>query len=239
MAMSRMHGDSDGYRFFLDAWGQAIVTGAITLIPTRYYPRWLRHALIWGFPATGAVAICYFAAKPQHLANLGERFGAGFQPTGEGAGARPALAEQGAVTGQDAVADAGAESGQDAVADAGAESGQDAGAEVGGACGQDAVADAGADAGQDAVADAGAESGQSAVPEHVAGAGASESLPAGKNVLMTAAVGGPIAAAFSGVLAGAFWADEKIERGLRRARVPAPRVVMGIAAAAEIGRAHV
>ncbi|HLS13211.1 MAG TPA: hypothetical protein VK095_01730 [Beutenbergiaceae bacterium] len=191
-----MHGDSDGYRFFLDAWGQAIVTGAITLIPTRYYPRWLRHALIWGFPATGAVAICYFAAKPQHLANLGERFGAGFQPTGEGAGARPALAEQGAVTGQDAVADAGAESGQDAVADAGA------------------------------------ESGQSAVPEHVAGAGASESLPAGKNVLMTAAVGVPIAAAFSGVLAGAFWADEKIERGLRRARVPAPRVVMGIAAAA-------
>src|SRR5690625_4311532 len=227
MAMSRMHGDSDGYRFFLDAWGQAIVTGAITLIPTRYYPRWLRHALIWGFPATGAVAICYFAAKPQHLANLGERFGAGFQPTGEGAGARPALAEQGAVTGQDAVADAGAESGQDAVADAGAESGQDA------------VADAGAESGQDAVADAGAESGQSAVPEHVAGAGASESLPAGKKGLMTAAVGVPIAAAFSGVLAGAFWADEKIERGLRRARVPAPRVVMGIAAAAEIGRAHV
>src|SRR5690625_3020770 len=47
-----------------------------------------------------------------------------------------------------------------------------------------------------------------------------------------AAVGGAVGAAFTSVLAVSFWADEKIEQGLRRAKVPFPRVAMGIAAGA-------
>lgn len=151
-----MHRDADGYSFVRDAWGQAVVAGALTLIPPRNYLRWLRRALSWGLPATGAVAFGYFAAEPRNLARLGERFGAESEGTGGKAGA------------------------------------------------------------------------QGAVPE----AGDSESLPPAKKVLIAGAVGLPIAAVATGLLAGAFWADEKIEHGLRRGHVPVPRVVMGIAAAA-------
>lgn len=52
------------------------------------------------------------------------------------------------------------------------------------------------------------------------------------NPVAVTAVGGAVGAAFTAVLAVSFWADEKIEQGLRRAKVPCPRVAMGIAAGA-------
>lgn len=44
---------------------QATVTGALTLIPTRKYPTWLRHSLIWG-PAVACLAgSVYLIANPK------------------------------------------------------------------------------------------------------------------------------------------------------------------------------
>lgn len=44
------------YRFSKDPWGQAVAVGALTLIPARKYPAWLRQTIIWT-PAVAATAI--------------------------------------------------------------------------------------------------------------------------------------------------------------------------------------
>lgn len=66
-------------------------------------------------------------------------------------------------------------------------------------------------------------------PDH-----ASRAEPPGglRGAVLTMVPTAPIAAALSASMAAAFWADEKIERGLRRMRLPFPRAVMGAAAAA-------
>ncbi len=55
--------------------GQAALTGALTLIPARKYPRWLQRTLIWGFPVASGIGFGYLAANPETLDKLGERFG--------------------------------------------------------------------------------------------------------------------------------------------------------------------
>lgn len=37
----------NGYSFSRDPWGQTAVVGALTLIPARKYPAWLRQTMIW------------------------------------------------------------------------------------------------------------------------------------------------------------------------------------------------
>lgn len=118
---------------------QAVATGALTLIPARNYPRWLRTTLIWGPPVAATVYGAYLVKNPEHRAALIQRF-----EDAESADQIDALSR----------------------------------------------------------------------PEVVL-AGA-----AGLGVLIgsSAALG--------------FWADERLERGLRRLRIPAPRLVMGVAAGA-------
>lgn len=69
------------------------------------------------------------------------------------------------------------------------------------------------------------------VPESERRVDAEQQLSSVNPVAVTA-VGGAVGAAFTAVLAVSFWADEKIEQGLRRAKVPFPRVAMGFAAGA-------
>lgn len=63
---------------------------------------------------------------------------------------------------------------------------------------------------------------------------ADESEPPGglRGAALTVLAAAPIGATLSGSMAVALWADEKIERGLRRIRIPFPRAVMGAAAGA-------
>ncbi|WP_022873175.1 hypothetical protein [Nesterenkonia alba] len=44
------------YRFLNDPWAQAATVGALTLVPVRKYPGWLKTTLAWG-PALGAAAM--------------------------------------------------------------------------------------------------------------------------------------------------------------------------------------
>lgn len=53
-----------------------------------------------------------------------------------------------------------------------------------------------------------------------------------RGAAVAAVAGGAIGAALTAAMAVAFWGDEKAEQGLRRLRVPFPRVVMGAAAGA-------
>src|SRR5690625_3442494 len=69
------------------------------------------------------------------------------------------------------------------------------------------------------------------VPESERPVDAEQQLSSVNPVAVTA-VGSAVGAAFTAVLAVSFWADEKIEPGLRRAKVPFPRVAMGIAVGA-------
>src|SRR5699024_9429203 len=50
---------------------QATVTGALTLIPTRKYPTWLRHSLIWG-PAVACLAGSVYLTANGPAARLGD-----------------------------------------------------------------------------------------------------------------------------------------------------------------------
>lgn len=53
-----------------------------------------------------------------------------------------------------------------------------------------------------------------------------------RGAAVAAVAGGAIGAVLTAAMAVAFWGDEKAEQGLRRLRVPFPRVVMGAAAGA-------
>lgn len=63
---------------------------------------------------------------------------------------------------------------------------------------------------------------------------ATESAPPGglRSVALTTVASVPIGVVLSASMAAAFWADEALERGLRRMRVPFPRAVLGAAAGA-------
>ena len=108
-------------------WTQAIVTGALTLIPARSYPRWLRGGLIWSSALIGGIAGGYFM-----------------------------VAQRESSPGQQT----------------------------------------------------------------------------GSSIALPLAVGVGIGTTLSGLTAAGFWADEKLDRGLRRLKVPYPRVIMGIGAGA-------
>ncbi|NDK32350.1 hypothetical protein [Nesterenkonia haasae] len=54
---------SAGYRLSADPWGQAALVSALTLIPARKYPAWLKRALVWG-PTAGVVAIIATPGAP-------------------------------------------------------------------------------------------------------------------------------------------------------------------------------
>lgn len=118
---------------------QALAAGALTLIPARNYPRWLRTGLVWG-PAIAATAYgAYLAKNPAHRTALFERFGGDEAADQSGALSRPGV------------------------------------------------------------------------------------------VLASTAGLGVFIGASSAL---GFWVDERLERGLQRLRVPAPRVVMAVAAGA-------
>ena len=136
---------------FTGPMAQAVLTGALTLIPARNYPNWLRKSLVWGPTVVGVAGATYFAAKPEARTKVAER-----SPS----------AEQSASS---------------------------------------------------------AQSVQSSEP------GSTESSTVRRATTMITA-GGAVGATLSLVMAGGFWADEKIERGLRRIKIPLPRVVMGAAA---------
>lgn len=82
MTIFGLQRDTEGYGFFSDPWRQAALTGALTLIPARQYPRWLQRTLIRGFPVATAIGFGYLAAKPEALDKLGERFGGERESTG-------------------------------------------------------------------------------------------------------------------------------------------------------------
>jgi hypothetical protein len=49
--------------FMMDPFAQAILTGAVTLIAPRDYPRWLRRGLIWGPTVAGVAGGAYLATN--------------------------------------------------------------------------------------------------------------------------------------------------------------------------------
>lgn len=61
---------------FHDPWAQAIITGALTLIPARNYPRWLRQSLIWGPPVIGGIGTSYLGVNPRARRKFLARIGA-------------------------------------------------------------------------------------------------------------------------------------------------------------------
>src|SRR5690625_2436645 len=69
----------------------------------------------------------------------------------------------------------------------------------------------------------------SAEPQPAEQTSPSESSERSWTPLRAAAAGGTFGAVMSGATALGFWADEKIERGLRRMKVPMPRLVMAVA----------
>jgi hypothetical protein len=52
-------------KFLNDPWSQGVLTGALTLIPPRNYPQWIRQTLIWGTPVAGGVGAAYLANNPR------------------------------------------------------------------------------------------------------------------------------------------------------------------------------
>lgn len=48
--------NDDAYNFLTDPWGQAAAAAALTLVPVRKYPGWLKATLGWG-GALGTVAL--------------------------------------------------------------------------------------------------------------------------------------------------------------------------------------
>lgn len=121
--------DSPAFDILSSRWAQGVLTGALTLIPARSYPRWLRLSIIWAPTAIAASGGAYFAGNPEQVQKL---------------------------------------------------------------------------------------------TKQAAGRWRSAAV-----VLLPAAAVGTVA---SGAMAAAFWADGKLDRGLRRMRIPFPRAVMGAAA---------
>lgn len=130
---------------------QAVLTGALTLIPARNYPTWLRKSLVWGPTVVGVAGAVCFAAKPDVRAKLAERL-----PSAERSASGARKIEANAA--------------------------------------------------------------RSVVPTPV------------RKTATLIVTGGGVGAIVSVLTAGGFWADEKIERALRRINVPFPRVVMGAVA---------
>lgn len=52
-------------KFLNDPASQGILTGALTLIPARKYPKWVRQTLIWGPTVAGAAGAAYLKANPR------------------------------------------------------------------------------------------------------------------------------------------------------------------------------
>lgn len=57
-------------RILKSPWSQAAVGGALTLIPGRRYPAWLRHAITWGSTATVTVLVANPRLGPRVLGAL-------------------------------------------------------------------------------------------------------------------------------------------------------------------------
>lgn len=152
MSQLSNHGHNQLATLLTDPWTQALMSGALTLIPVRKYPKWLRKGLIWGPSVLGSVGGVYFAFNPE---------------------ARQKLMARIADTGQ-------------------------------------------------------------ALPIE------SDQLQDGRLVtdparrLSIIGVGSAAGAAGSLVMSFGFWADEAIDQGLQRMKVPFPRVVMGLATGALI-----
>ena len=134
-------------------WTQAILTGALTLIPVRAYPRWVRRCLLWTPPLVGGIAGSYLSVNPAARGNFLK---------GTGTSQPESVAEQSAQQRQSQ----------------------------------------------------------------------SDQQVRAPNALGIIAVGVSTGAALFAVTAAVFWADEKLERGLRRLKVPYPRIVMAIGAGA-------
>lgn len=143
--------DSSFFDLVRSPWAQGVLTGALTLIPARNYPRWLRLSLIWAPTIVGAGGLALLAANPDAQRRFAVDVGADQQR-----GEEP---EENTVQQADAP-----------------------------------------------------------TILKVAGAGAA---------------GGAVASA---AMAVSFWADEKLERGLRQLKAPFPRVVMGVMVGAATGR---
>lgn len=134
----------DAYRFSRDPWGQAVVSGALSIIPARNYPRWLRRGII----AAPAIALPAFSAWVATSSTAQDKISAW------SGGEKPAEAEP-----------------------------------------------------------------------------ATRPLtPVSLGKLLAITV--PLGAVTSAMMAAGFWADEKIEAGLRHLKVPFPRLVMGWGAGA-------
>lgn len=140
--------------FMKDPFAQAILTGALTLIPARNYPSWLRNGLIWGPPAAGVAGGVYLATNRSARRKLATKIAVAEQPASISQTLRPQ---------------------------------------------------------------------EPPAPLRWKGKNRTASL-----MITGCALGG---AASLAIIAG-FWADEMIDRGLRRLNIPLPRVVMGVATGA-------
>lgn len=70
----------DGYSFSKDPRAEAVVTGAVALIPARKYPQWLRQTFIWA-PTLGVTALAATpGATTAVLRTLGEWQGVEQEP---------------------------------------------------------------------------------------------------------------------------------------------------------------
>lgn len=129
---------------------QGVLTGAMTLIPARNYPRWIRRSLVWGPLVLAPLGAAYLGANPQLLKSF--------------------TTQQSAEQSEDAIP----------------------------------------------------ESTVSGVSPEVL-APTQRCVGATKALLPGVALGGLV----SGMMVAGFWSDEQLERGLRRLRVPYPRLIMG------------
>ncbi|MCT1608052.1 hypothetical protein M3B43_12190 [Nesterenkonia massiliensis] len=153
------------YRFGRDPWGQAVVSGALSIIPARNYPRWLRRGII----VAPAIALPAFSAWVATSPSAQQKIAAW--------------------------------------------------------------------AGEDSSSVGGAVDNEPADAEPVAPEGPAEAESASRALTPVSfgallAVTVPLGAVTSAMMAAGFWADEKIEAGLRQLKVPFPRLVMGWGAGA-------
>ncbi|GAA4476366.1 hypothetical protein GCM10023190_13700 [Enteractinococcus fodinae] len=138
--------------FLNDPLSQGLLTGALTLIPARNYPTWLRRGLIWAPPIAGGAGAAYLVMNPKMRRKIA---------------AKVAVAQYSPST-------------------------------------PDSLRP----------------------PEPPAAFRTKGPSRTAALIAAGTAVGG----VFSLATAASFWADEKIDQGLRRINVPFPRAVMGLAA---------
>ena len=74
--------DSPAFDILSSRWAQGVLTGALTLIPARSYPRWLRLSIIWAPTAIAASGGAYFAGNPEQVQKLTKQ-AAGAEPLRE------------------------------------------------------------------------------------------------------------------------------------------------------------